>query len=145
MSNFITYDWSRIEAAMRSGDTTAQDEVAHLNHLFSELRKTRNREERESVAAAKLKEKRDADPNTPVYYKGHDSRFFSKNVEWMLKSGDGRRRMVVQVKFKGKKEAQEWNMPYDHISLDWREQKLDVRGILDGFAGLVHHPNERPW
>ena len=143
MSNtFIKYDWAAIEAALDAGDTTAQDERAALNKLFHlhKLRKDKEAEQKRSDEAVRAL--REANRNTPVYYTGNDERLMSGRVQWMLKTGDLRSRMEVQVKAKGG-QAVTWRIPYDQLSLDWRRQARAITRIAG--IDMKHYANEQPW
>jgi hypothetical protein len=138
----ITYDWSSIEASLDSGDNTAQDELNALQHLFTQRRKRKNAERIANDKLARIKALKDAEPNTPIYYKGATPDLWGKNLECMLKSGDGRTRMKVQVKSKGG-QFREWTIPYESISLDYRDQ-TDHIDRTAGFS-LQFRMSEKKW
>lgn len=142
MNKFITYNWPAIEAALEAGDNTPKEERAALKKLFDDYGQRKYTEKLKADRLAKLRTKKEAEPNTPVYYTGSDRRLWAKNIKCMLKSGDGQTRMAVMVQGKDGKWLT-WRIPYDDITLDWKGQTNKVEG-LGGF-NMAFRVDAQPW
>lgn len=142
MGTFITYDWAAIEEALEAGNTAPIEERRALVKLFDAYNKRKEDERLAGERQDRLDAMKRAELNTPVYFIGSDDRLFATNVEWMLKTGDARTNMKVDVKEKGRA-ARTWRIPYAVLSLDWRRQTGSVHKA--GGIAFLHKVSTQPW